>query len=399
MYRDVDFLSLESELTDDERQIRDIVRSFVDREFLPQACEYYEQGQFPTHLITKMAQIGLFGANLTGYDLPGIGNVAYGLALQELERGDSALRSFVSVQSALCMYPIWAFGSEEQQRHWLPRLAGGAAVACFGLTEAGFGSNPAGLQTTARPSADGTGWIVSGSKMWITNGTMAQVAIIWAKADGRVQGFLVETDRPGFHAVAQKYKLSMRISDTAELFLDDVEIPRENHLPGATDLKHALMCLDQARFGIAWGVIGAAAHCYETALNYGRTRIVFDQPINRYQLYQEKLHYMIREISLMQLLALRLGRLKDAGTLHHTQTSLAKQNNVEKALAIARLAREMLGANGISGEYPVMRHLCNLETVYTYEGTNDIHKLIVGQAVTGLAAFTVGQEDTSSGHP
>lgn len=397
MYPGVDFLSLEERLNPEEKQVRDVVRRFVEREFDQQACQLYEEGRFPLELVPKMAELGLLGASLTGYGLPGINAMAYGLAMQELERGDSALRSFVSVQNALGMYPIWAFGSEEQKQCWLPRLASGTSISCFGLTESGFGSNPAGLKTTARLNKGKSSWVLNGSKMWITNGTLADLAIIWARVGKDIQGFLVETDRPGFRAVQQPYKLSMRISDTAELYLDDVEIPGENRLPGALSLKQALACLDEARYGIAWGVIGAAAQCFDTALQYGGVREVFGQPLNRYQLYQEKLQHMIREISLMQLLVCWLAQTKMSQRLHHSQISLAKQNNVEKALQIARLSREMLGANGIIGEYPVMRHLCNLETVYTYEGTNDIHKLVVGEKLTGISAFRVGGDQSGPG--
>jgi glutaryl-CoA dehydrogenase len=380
-----DFAAVDARLSDDEKMVRDTVRSFVEEMALPKFMEHYEKGTFPAELVKPMAELGVFGATLHGYECAGLNNVAYGLMMQELERGDSGLRSFASVQSALVMYPIYTFGSEEQKSKWLPALAKGKTIGCFGLTEADFGSNPSGMRTTA--VADGNEYVLHGSKMWITNGVASGVAVVWAKLDGEITGFLVERERKGFDARPVKYKLSMRASDTAELILDDVRIPKANLMPGADGLKCALMCLNQARYGIAWGVIGAAMACFHEALEYSKDRIMFNKPIAGYQLTQQKITDMATELALMQLLCLQLGRLKDEGKIRFPQVSMAKRNNVRKSLEIARTARSILGANGISGEYQSMRHMCNLETVDTYEGTYEIHTLIVGDDLTGIPAY------------
>ncbi|MCH7548231.1 MAG: acyl-CoA dehydrogenase family protein [Candidatus Krumholzibacteriota bacterium] len=380
-----DFVLVDERLSSDEKMVRDTVRSFVEEEALPKFMEHYEKGTFPTELIRPMADLGIFGATINGYECAGVNNVAYGLMMQELERGDSGLRSFASVQSALVMYPIHAYGSEAQKDHWLPRMARGEAIGCFGLTEPDHGSDPGGMITKA--VADGSEYVINGAKMWITNGKSADVALVWAKLDGEVAGFLVESDRPGYEARAVTHKLSMRASDTAELIFDDCRIPASNRLPGGDGLKAPLNCLTQARYGIAWGVMGAAMACFHEAVEYSRDRIQFGKPIAGFQLTQQKLADMATEISLAQLLCLQLGRLKDEGRLSFSQISMAKRNNVRKALEIARSARTVLGANGISGEYQAMRHMCNLETVDTYEGTYEIHTLILGQEITGLAAF------------
>ncbi len=380
-----DYILLDARLSDDEKMVRDTVRSFVEEMALPRFMEHYEKGTFPSELVKPLAQLGVFGATIHGYECAGLNNVAYGLMMQELERCDSGLRSFASVQSALVMYPIHAFGTEEHKTKWLPKLAKGEVIGCFGLTEADFGSNPGGMLTKA--VADGKDYVLNGSKMWITNGVASNVAVVWAKLDGEVTGFIVERDRKGFEARPVKYKLSMRASDTAELVIDEVRIPKENRLPGAVGLKTALMCLNQARYGIAWGVLGAAMACLHEALEYSKDRIMFTRPIAGFQLTQKKLADMATEISLAQLLCLQLGRLKDEGKLKFSQVSMAKRNNVRKALEIARTARGILGANGISGEYQSMRHMCNLETVDTYEGTYEIHTLIIGHELTGIPAY------------
>ena len=380
-----DYILLDARLSDDEKMVRDTVRSFVEEMALPRFMEHYEKGTFPSELVKPLAQLGVFGATIHGYECAGLNNVAYGLMMQELERCDSGLRSFASVQSALVMFPIHAFGTDEQKSKWLPKLAKGEVIGCFGLTEADFGSNPGGMLTTA--VADGKDYVLNGSKMWITNGVGSNVAVVWAKLDGEVTGFIVERERKGFDARPVKYKLSMRASDTAELVLDGVRIPKENRLPGAVGLKTALMCLNQARYGIAWGVLGAAMACLHEALEYSKDRIMFSRPIAGFQLTQKKLADMATEISLAQLLCLQLGRLKDEGKLKFSQVSMAKRNNVRKALEIARTARTILGANGISGEYQSMRHMCNLETVDTYEGTYEIHTLIIGNELTGIPAY------------
>lgn len=385
-FEGTDFYRIDALLTDEERMVRNTVREFVEVEFMPLVREQFRKAEFPSQLIPKLGELGLIGANLHGYECAGLNNVAYGLINQELERGDSGLRSFVSVQGSLVMYPIHAFGSEEQKQAWLPKLAKGEAVGCFGLTEPDFGSNPGGMRTRAEQTSDG--WLLNGNKMWITNGTLADVAVVWAKTEDGIRGFLVEKGTPGFSAKGIHGKLSLRASDTAELILENCLIPDENLLPQTEGLKNALMCLSQARFGIAWGAVGAAMACYEEALNYAKGRVQFDnKPIAAHQLVQEKLVYMLTEITKAQLLNLQLGRLKDKKQATEYQISLAKRNNVYHALEIARHARQILGANGILDDYQAMRHSCNLETVITYEGTHDIHTLIVGKAITGQQAF------------
>ena len=387
----VDFYDTDSLLQEEERAVRDTVRSWVDEKVIPVIGEHYVEGKFPKHLIPGMAELGLFGANLPEeYGCAGLNNVAYGLIMQELERGDSGLRSFASVQGALVMYPIFAFGSEEQKKEWLPKLASGAAIGCFGLTEADFGSNPGGMITTAKETKDG--WVLNGAKMWITNGSTAQVAIVWAKTGpledvNGIRGFIVPTKTRGFTAKDQKGKLSLRASDTSELVLQDVHVPKDALLPKSGGLKSPLSCLTQARYGIAWGAVGAAMACYDEAVGYAKTRVMFDKPIGGFQLQQARLAEMLTEITKAQLLCVQLGRLKDRGTMTPQQVSLAKRNNVSMATDIAREARRLLGANGILAEYQAMRHLANLESVYTYEGTHDIHTLILGQEITGLNAF------------
>jgi glutaryl-CoA dehydrogenase len=387
----VDFYDVESLLSEEERAVRDTVRRFVDDEVLPVIGEHYIAGTFPGHLIPVMGELGLYGANLPEeYGCAGLNNVAYGLIMQELERGDSGIRSFASVQGALVMYPVYAFGSEEQRRTWLPRLATGQAIGCFGLTEPDFGSNPGGMITTARETKDG--WVLNGAKMWITSGSMAHMAVVWAKTGAlddpdSIRGFIVPTDSRGFTARDQKGKLSLRASDTSELVLEDVHVGKDALLPGSAGLKSPLMCLTQARYGIAWGGVGAAMACYDEALSYAKNRIMFDRPIAAFQLQQARLVEMLGGITQAQLLVLQLGRLKDRGTMTPQQVSLAKRNNVNLAAECAREARRLLGANGILVEYQAMRHLANIESVYTYEGTHDIHTLILGQAVTGISAF------------
>jgi glutaryl-CoA dehydrogenase len=385
-YRGVDFYQADDLLSEDEKMVRATVRAFVNDRILPIIDEHFENATFPAHLAAEMGDLGLLGANLPEeYGCAGMRDVAYGLVMQELERGDSGLRSFASVQGGLVMYPIHTFGSEAQKRLWLPALARGHAIGCFGLTEPDHGSDPASMIT--RAVKDGKRWVLNGSKSWITNGTIADVAVVWAKVDGRVRGFLVEKGTKGFEAPEIKHKLSLRASVTSQLIFEDCAIPEENLLPGAEGLKAALMCLNQARYGIAWGALGAAMACYHAALEYAGERVQFGRPIAGFQLVQQKLATMLSEITKGQLLVLQLGRLKEAGKLHFAQTSLAKQNNVAIALDCARHARDILGANGISLEFAVMRHMCNLETLKTYEGTHDIHTLILGQAITGLQAF------------
>ncbi len=382
----VDFMEFDSLLSEEERLARDTVRQFVDDRIQPIIEECHEQGRFPVELVPEMAALNLFGATISDYGLPGLGNVAYGLIMQELERGDSGLRSFVSVQSALVMYPIFTFGSQEQKDRWIPALASGEAIGCFGLTEPDFGSNPGGMRTTAR--RDGSHWVLNGAKQWITNGTLADVAVVWAKAEDGIRGFLIEKGTPGYTSADQHGKFSLRASVTSELGFHDCRIPAENLLPRTGGLKSPLMCLNQARYGIAWGALGAAMDCYTTALDYAKTRLQFGgQPIACHQLVQEKLVWMISEITKGQLLALQVGRLKDAGRVRHQHISMAKRNNVWMARESAKLAREILGGNGIVNDYPVIRHMLNIESVYTYEGTHDIHTLIVGESITGIAAF------------
>jgi glutaryl-CoA dehydrogenase len=391
-FQGVDFYQADALLAEDERAVRDTVRSWVDDNLIPIIGECYVEGHFPTQLIPQMAQLGLFGANLPEeYGCAGLNNVAYGLIMQELERGDSGVRSFASVQGALVMYPIYAFGSEEQKKSWLPRLASGDAIGCFGLTEPDYGSNPGGMITTARETQEG--WRLNGAKMWITNGSAADVAIVWAKTGkiedvDSIRGFVVPTDTAGFSAKDQKGKLSLRASDTSELVLEDVCLPAEAILPKSGGLKSPLMCLTQARYGIAWGAVGAAMACYDEAVRYAKNRVMFGKPIGGFQIQQSRLADMLTEITKAQLLCLQLGRLKDQGTMTPQQVSLAKRNNVDMATDIARETRRLLGANGILAEYQAMRHLANLESVYTYEGTHDIHTLILGQEITGLSAFT-----------
>lgn len=385
-FEELDLFRIEEELSDEERMVRDTVRKFVEERVLPIINEHYRAGTFPRALVPEIAGLGLLGANLEGYGCAGMSPVAYGLISQELERGDSGIRSFASVQSGLCMYPIHAFGSEAQKEKYLPKMARGELIGCFGLTEPDFGSNPGGMRTRARKKGDR--WILNGTKRWITNATLADLAIVWAKnEEDRVEGFIVERGTHGFEPREITGKLSLRASDTGELILENCEVPEENRLPGTDGLKSALMCLNQARYGIAWGAVGAAQACFDEALEYARTRIVFDRPIGGFQLVQNKLVFMATEITKAQLLALRLGRLKEQGKAHHVLVSLAKRNNVEVALAVARMARDILGASGILDEYQSMRHMCNLESVYTYEGTHDIHTLIVGEHLTGQAAF------------
>jgi len=386
-YTSLDFYRLDDLLTDEERLVRSSVREFVDNEFMPLIRQHYRDGKFPVEIIPKIGQLGLLGSNLEGYGCPGLNNVSYGLINQELERGDSGLRSFASVQGSLVMYPIHAFGSEEQKQKWLPRLAAGEAVGCFGLTEPDFGSNPGGMRTRAEKTA--SGWLLNGAKMWITNGTMADVAVVWARTSEGVRGFLVEKGFKGFTTKEMHGKLSLRASDTGELLFDNCELPEENILPETTGLKNALMCLNQARFGIAWGAVGAAMACYDEALNYAKGRIQFnDKPIASHQLVQEKLVFMLSEITKAQLLCFRLAQLKDLKQVTASQISLAKRNNVHMAVETARLARQVLGANGILDDYQSMRHMCNLESVLTYEGTHDIHTLILGHEITGSQAFS-----------
>jgi glutaryl-CoA dehydrogenase len=386
MFKGIDYYDIESDLSQEARLVRDTAREFVEREFLPHVREHYRAGTFPIELATDMGKLGMFGANLSGYGLPGIDNISYGLLMQELERGDSGLRSFVSVQGALVMYPILSFGSEAQKKRWLPLLASGKAIGCFGLTEPDFGSDPGGMRTRAEKK--GNEYLLTGVKMWITNGTIADVALVWAKLDGKIRGFLVERGTPGFSASEVSGKLSLRASVTAELVLDEARVPEENLLPEAIGLKSALSCLNQARYGIAWGALGAAMACFAEALDYTRERQVFGRPVAAFQLTQSKLADMATEITKGQLLALQLGRLKDSGRLRPEQVSMAKRNNVRMALEVARTARGMLGANGITDEYQSMRHMCNLETVDTYEGTYEIHTLAMGRDLTGIDALS-----------
>ncbi|HJW98658.1 MAG TPA: acyl-CoA dehydrogenase family protein [Terriglobales bacterium] len=388
-FKGVDFIEFDSLLSEDERLVRDNTRRFIEDNLVPIIEQCNREGRFPRELVKPMAELGFFGASLKGYGCAGMSNVEYGLVMQELERGDSGVRSFVSVQSALVMFPIYAFGSEEQKQRWLPKLATGENLGCFGLTEPDFGSNPGAMRTRAVRKADE--YVLNGEKMWITSGSIADVAVVWAKSEehgGKVRGFLVERNRPGFSARDVHGKWSLRASVTSGLSLQDVRVPACNLLPKSDGLKSPLMCLNQARYGIAWGAIGAAMSCYDTALQYSLLRKQFrDQPIASHQLVQEKLAWMISEITKAQLLALQVGRLKDDEKVQHQHISMAKQNNVWMALETARMARDILGANGIADDYPIMRHMMNLESVKTYEGTHDIHTLIIGANVTGIDAF------------
>jgi glutaryl-CoA dehydrogenase len=381
-----DFLELDKLLSDEERLVRDTVRDFVGREVSPIIEVHYEEGRFPTELIPKLGRLGILGANLPEeYGCAAMNNLSYGLVMQELEAGDSGIRSFASVQGALCMYPIFTFGSEEQRARFLPDMASGKMIGCFGLTEPNHGSDPGGMRTRAEKVKGG--WVINGSKAWITNGAIADIAVVWARVDGDgIRGFIVEKGTPGFTAVETKHKLSLRASVTSELFFQDCEIPDDNMLPGAKGLKSPLMCLTQARYGIAWGAVGAAMSCLEVALNYAKERVQFGRAIAAFQLTQEKLVSVFIEVTKAQLLNLRLGKMKDEGHIKPVHVSMAKLNNVAMALNAARICRGILGANGIMGEYGIMRHLCNLESVYTYEGTHEIQTLILGSYLTGLDA-------------
>ena len=390
-FEGLDFYDIDALLTEEERMVRDTIRDWVEERLIPVIGDAYVAGRFPTELIPEIGELGVLGANLPEeYGCAGLNNVAYGLIMQELERGDSGIRSFASVQGALVMYPIHTFGSEEQRRTWLPALASAEKIGCFGLTEPDYGSNPAGMITRARRTADG--WVLNGTKMWITNGSMADVAVIWAQTrepgDTKgIRGFIVPTDTPGFSARDQKGKLSLLASDTSELVLDDVHVPEDALMPGSTGLKSPLMCLTQARYGIAWGAVGAAMGCFHEAASYAGTRVMFDGTIGGKQIQQVRLADMLTWITQGQLVCYRLGRLKDEGTMTPQQVSLAKRANVDMACNIAREARRLLGANGILAEYSSMRHMANLESVYTYEGTHDVHSLILGQTITGVSAF------------
>jgi len=382
----VDYLLIDSLFSEQELLVRQTARQFIEDRVIPIVRDCYRDGRFPIELIPEIGALGFLGANLEGYGCAGLSNVEYGLIMQEIERGDSGLRSFVSVQGALVMYPIYTYGSAEQKDRWLPKMQSGQAIGCFGLTEPGFGSNPAGMQTRAKQ--DGDHWILNGEKTWITNGSLADVAIVWARTDAGIRGFLVEKGTPGFTTSDIHGKLSMRVSVTSSLALSDCRVPASAMLPGAQGLKGPLSCLSQARHGIGWGVLGAAMDCYETARQYSIDRKQFDgRPIASHQLVQEKLAWMITEITKAQLLAIQAGRVKDQGKIDPAHISMLKRNNVAMALECARLSRDLLGANGIMDEYPIMRHMCNLETVKTYEGTDHIHTLVIGERVTGVAAY------------
>jgi glutaryl-CoA dehydrogenase len=385
LLKDLDFFNLEELLGPEERMVRDTVRQFVQREVLPTIERNFAEEKFPLDLVPRMAELGFFGANLKGYGCAGMNNIAYGLIMQELEAGDSGLRSFASVQSALAMYSIYAWGSEEQKQRYLPGMAKGKLIGCFGLTEPDHGSDPGGMETRAR--RDGDGWVLNGTKRWITNGSISDVAVVYAKVDKGITGFIVERGKPGFTVSDIHGKFSMRSSITSELIFEDVRLSADDHLPEARGLRAPLSCLTQARYGIAWGAIGAARTCYQCALDYTKERKQFSRPLAGYQLVQNKLVTMLTEITKAQLVCLRLGQLKDAGTMRPEQVSFAKRNNVGMALECARMARDMLGANGIVNEYPVIRHMLNLETVNTYEGAYDVQTLVLGRDVTGLNAF------------
>jgi glutaryl-CoA dehydrogenase len=384
-FEGVDFYNIDQHLSDEERMVRDLVRKWVDAEILPIIEENCREGTFPMHLVPQIGEMGLLGMNLHGYGCAGMSNIAYGIACQELERGDSGLRSFVSVQGSLCMFPIWKFGTEAQKQKYLPGMAEGKLIGCFGLTEPDHGSNPDGMITKAVD--DGDSYILNGAKMWITNGSLADVAIVWAKLDGDIRGFLVERDDAGFSAPEMKGKHSLKASVTSELVFDNVRIPKDRILPEVRGLKGPFSCLNNARFGISWGAIGAAMACFHSSVEYAKSRIQFGKPIAARQLVQNKLSWMLREITKAQLLALHLGKAKDDGTIGIPQISLAKMNNVDMALQVARMARDIHGANGVLDEYPIMRHMANLESVFTYEGTHDIHNLIIGRHITGFQAF------------
>ena len=384
-YEGVDFYNLDQHLTEEELMVRDLVRDWVDEEVLPIIEDYYTRGTFPLELIPKIGEMGLFGCNLAGYECAGLSNVAYGVICQELERGDSAIRSCVSVQGSLTMYPIHAFGTDEQKNKYLPGMAKGELIGCFGLTEPDHGSDPGGMETKA--VEDGDSYVINGAKMWITNGTIADLAIVWAKLDGKIRGFIVEKNDKGFSAPEMKGKHSLRASITSELVFQDCRIPKDRILPDVQGLKGPLSCLNQARFGIAWGSLGAAMGCFHSSVDYAKSRIMFKKPIGSFQLVQNKLAWMLREITKGQLLAYHLGRAKDKGEATPEMISLGKMNNVDIALQISRTSRDIHGANGILNEYPIMRHMANLESVYTYEGTHDIHNLILGRWITGLQAF------------
>ncbi len=386
-FHGVDYLEIDSLLSDQEKLVRQTVREFVEQEVIPHIEEWNREAKFPKHLVPLMAELGLFGANMEGYGCAGMSNVEYGLIMQELERGDSGLRSFVSVQGALVMYPINAYGSEEQKNRWLPAMAAGEKLGCFGLTEPDFGSNPGGMRTRARK--DGSDYILNGEKAWITSGTIADVALVWGRdEEGAVRGFLVEAGTPGYSARDIKGKWSLRASVTSTLSLQDVRVPASNMLPCAKGLTGPLSCLTQARYGIGWGAIGAAMACYNESLEYAKSRTQFDnKPIASHQLVQAKFADMITEITKGQLLALQVGRLKDQGRADFAHISMLKRNNVKMALDLARAARDILGANGVADEYPIFRHMCNLESVYTYEGTHNIHTLIIGERATGIPAY------------
>jgi glutaryl-CoA dehydrogenase len=384
-YESLNYMDFDSLLTEEELMVRNTVREFAGKEIIPRLQECHREEKFPMDLVPQFAELGLFGPTIKGYDCPGLGDVSYGLMMQELERADSGVRSFCSVQGSLVMYPIYAFGSEDQKNKYLPRLAKGEMIGCFGLTEPDAGSNPGGMLTTAE-KVDG-GYKLNGNKMWITNGCVSDVAIVWAKLDGKVRGFIVETKTDGFSTSTMKGKFSLRVSTTSELHMQDCVVPEDAILPGVEGLKGPLSCLTQARYGIAWGVLGAANTCYHEALNYAKERVIFTKPLAGYQLAQAKLVKMVQEITKGQLLALQLGRVKEKGEMHPHQVSLAKMNNCRMALDVARDARDMLGGNGIIDEYPVIRHMMNLETVNTYEGTEDIHRLVIGLQVTGIEAI------------
>lgn len=381
----LDYMDMESMLSDEHKMVMRTVRDFVTKKIEPIIQNAYRHEEFPVQLIPEIGALGIMGASLTGYGLPGMDHISSGLITRELERCDSGIRSFASVQSSLVMYPIHAFGSEEQKKTWLPKLAKAEAIGCFGLTENQGGSDPGAMKTTAQDKGDH--WILNGSKMWITNGNLAKVAIVWAKTDQGIRGFCVPTDIPGFSARKMEGKLSLRASVTSELYFDKVKLPKDALLPKSDGLKSALMCLNQARYGIAWGVLGAAEACFAEALDYVKSRILFNKPLSNFQLIQRKLALMASEITKGQLLALRMAQLKNENRLHFAQVSMGKQQNCEMALNVARTCRDILGANGIMDEYKAMRHMCNLETVYTYEGTNDIHMLIIGGELTGFHAF------------